>query len=218
MVLMNARVYTSVPQGNSTNLIRTSVSFNNQQITGLQPDSWDFGSFDADIQYLIEAEFVRIDVCHPQIRKTGCDLFSRLVLRQTARHFTELFDRGPTPAVGESRERASVGGYGLLVLRFPTVVFRWLAGGLHPSKFGFFPYAAPFGEDAIEQHGRRLEITYLFAREFSFGRNESALDGRFQHRHAIPLEVRPHPLQRRHRCIELWQERLDLINNPSLFV
>ena len=109
---MNARVYISVHRATRPILIRTyPVSFN-QQITGLSRPltGRTFGSFDADIQYVVEAEFARHRRLPPADTEDGLQYFLSSGSSSTARRFTELFKPWPNTAVG-MRGRASVGGY-----------------------------------------------------------------------------------------------------------
>ena len=211
MVLMNARVDTAVPQGNSTYLIRTSVSLNNQQITGLQPDSGDFGRFDADIKYLIEAEFVPYKRWPPANTEDGLRFTSLAwFFVRPSRHFTELFYRGPAPAVGEVRERARVGSDGFLVSSIssgrPSAACRLPSSG--PTRIPPIGDAVQRGCDRATPR-RARNLVPLCARVRPDW-DEPTFDRRLQHRCPIPSEIRPYPLQRRNRSIELRQVRFSI--------
>jgi hypothetical protein len=84
---------------------------------------------------------------------------------------------------------------------------------LHFGKGVGLPAGAALAEDAPEQLVGRLVVAAFLAGEFGFRGNQAALAGSLEHRGAIPLEIRLHPLKRCRRRILSRELFLDLGND-----
>ena len=96
----------------------------------------------------------------------------------------------------------------LLIPLLPLLILRHFAFGLHFGEFGFFPAAAAFGTDAVEEDGGRFDVGVLRA---PVG-GEVASEGGRQDGLAELFEQRRNGLERNPSWRALYQSRASMLS------
>ena len=69
MVLMDAPVDLAIPDRGAPNLVYAPVTFDDQQVTGLQSHSIDFASGQANVLHSLQVDMTGANVSNAQIRQ-----------------------------------------------------------------------------------------------------------------------------------------------------
>ena len=103
--------------------------------------------------------------------------------------------------------------YWLFIPLLPLLILRHFAFGLHFGEFGFFPAAAAFGTDAVEEDGGRFDVGMLRA---PVG-GEVASEGGRQDGLAELFEQRRNGLERSPGFAAPLLQRLNFGDDAALF-
>lgn len=98
VILMNAGIHTSIPDGEASDLIFAPVSFDNQQIAFLKAGLCKLPLGQPDGLDLIEPEFILIDVSNPEVGNLQFVAVTLAVFRESTRDYAcfREFDKWPT--------------------------------------------------------------------------------------------------------------------------